>query len=66
MSMIRPASLMCSVVLTTMLSACSGGTGSSAVTPTAPPPSGNNPPAPADIVGIEMPSSVSVVTATNT
>jgi hypothetical protein len=65
MSKTRLASLLGSLVLTAMLSAC-GGAGSSASTVTPPPPpSGNDPPPTADIEGIAMPSSVSVVTATN-
>lgn len=63
MSKTRFTSLVCTVVLTTMLSACGKGGNSSGTTVN---PSGNNPiPPPEVIKGIAMPSSVSVVTATN-
>jgi hypothetical protein len=59
---------LCAVALVTLMSACGGG--SSEVTPaSAPPIVSNGPPieeTPADVVsGIATPSSVSVVTATN-
>ena len=63
MSKARLASLL---VFAALLSACGSG-GSSSPTTVTPNPSGNNPPppAPAPVEGIALPSSVSVVTATN-
>jgi hypothetical protein len=62
MSNVRSVTLL---VLAAMLSACGSG-GSSSETTVTTNPGGNSPPqAPAPIEGIELPSSVSVVTATN-
>jgi hypothetical protein len=66
MSKIRFASLASTVVLATMLSACGSRGSPSGTTVTPSGPSGDNPPTqPQTIEGIAMPSSVSVVTATN-
>jgi hypothetical protein len=59
---------LCAVTLVTLMSACSGGSGST-TTDTSPPVSNTPPPpsdpTPATVSGIATPSSVSVVTATN-
>jgi hypothetical protein len=58
--------LACPVVLAAMLAAC-GGSGSSdpSGAPPSAPPNGGNPVTPDPVVGVSMPNSVSVVTATN-
>jgi hypothetical protein len=61
MSKTQFTSVVCITLLAAALSGC-GGSASGAST--SPPPSGGTPPAPV-VEGIAMPSSVSVVTATN-
>jgi hypothetical protein len=59
---------LCAVTLVTLMSACSGGSDSSSTANTPPPSSGSppdDPTPPVVIQGIATPSSVAVVTATN-
>lgn len=60
----RLGSVVGAALLSTFLSGCGGGSGSTEDAPIAPPPNSGGQP-PAEIVGVATPSSVSVVTATN-